>query len=400
MRAGPPPASGVKPLDRIRRVNGRDHERRRRRAEQHLRSQVGDRLTLEVDRDGKSRTVTSRARGGRGSLTMIERYTPSEMAAAWSDDGRLRVVARGGARHDRGARTRGDVPAGTVAACASARAGPGAHAAIESEVHHDVIAFLSDAGASVGDDARHVHAGMTSSDLVDTALACQIRRRAGCCANAGGAAARRVGAGQKHRRTPMVGPLARRARGADHVRPQVPGVVEDSGARLDRLQAGLGRLRGRQVPGAVGTLAHLGPSSRPGPVAAGLEPEPVANQVVQRDRHAALLCALAVRAGTMDKIALEIRHLSAPRCARRRSRSRAAEGLVGDAAQAQPGALRARVGLARLCALAPGRRSRTRRCGTSATSATPRWSASRCPDAFTLAHFMAHDLAYVLEGLA
>src|SRR5437773_278999 len=113
---------------------------------------------------------------------MIPRYSRPEMAEVWSDERRLALwldaeLAATAAREGTpGGSGSGDVPRGTAARIrAAARLDPARMQAIEAEVHHDVIAFLSMLSESVGDDARHVHAGLTSSDLVDTALACQIQ---------------------------------------------------------------------------------------------------------------------------------------------------------------------------------------------------------------------------------
>src|SRR6267154_3973493 len=107
---------------------------------------------------------------------MIERYCRPEMAEVWSDARRLALwldveLAMTGARE-----ARGDVPAGTCARIRSrVRLDLARMLAIEHDVQHDVIAFLTMVAETAGDDARHLHAGLTSSDLVDTALACQLQ---------------------------------------------------------------------------------------------------------------------------------------------------------------------------------------------------------------------------------
>ena len=107
---------------------------------------------------------------------MIDRYAHPEMAAVWSDAHRLDTWLRVELAATAAREQRGDVPAGTAArARAAARLDLARMLEIEAEVHHDVIAFLSMVAESVGDDARHLHTGMTSSDLVDTALAVQIQ---------------------------------------------------------------------------------------------------------------------------------------------------------------------------------------------------------------------------------
>jgi adenylosuccinate lyase len=164
---------------------------------------------------------------------------------------------------------------------------------------------------SLGDDARHVHAGLTSSDLVDTALALQIQEAGRALSGAleqlrGDAWA----LAQRHRGTPMMG----RTHGI-HAEPITFGLkcllwAEELHRDLLRLKASLAGCAVGKFSGAVGTLAHFRPELEVAALARlGLEPEPVANQVVQRDRHAALMCDMAVAGGTLEKIALEIRHL-------------------------------------------------------------------------------------------
>jgi adenylosuccinate lyase len=243
---------------------------------------------------------------------MIARYSRPVMSRIWSDARRLEwwlevelavVEAREGA---------GDVPRGVTERIRRAARLDAARALeIEAEVKHDVIAFLSMLAESIGDDARHVHAGMTSSDLVDTALACQMREAEGelerTLAALQGAA---WDLALRHRDTPMVG----RTHGI-HAEPITFGLKcliwsEELGRDRERLRRARASCAVGKFSGAVGTFAHLTPEIEQAALdRLGLAPEPVANQIVQRDRHAELVSALAIAAGTLDKIALEIRHL-------------------------------------------------------------------------------------------
>jgi adenylosuccinate lyase len=334
---------------------------------------------------------------------MIERYCRPEMADVWSDARRLACwldveLAMTEAREERG-----DVPAGTTARVrAAARLDVKRMLEIEAEVHHDVIAFLSMVAESAGDDARHLHAGMTSSDLVDTALACQVQE-AGAVLVAGVRRARRAAwtLAQRHRRTPMVG----RSHGV-HAEPITFGLKclvwsEELGRDLDRLQAALAGCAVGKYSGAMGTLAHLDAELEARALAKlSLEPEPVANQVVQRDRHAALACAMAVLGGTFDKIAVEVRHLM--RTEVREAEEPFSERQKGSSAmphKRNPVRCERISGLARLL----------RGYAQAALENQPLWherdishsSVERVaiPDAFLVADFIAHDMAYVLEGL-
>jgi len=334
---------------------------------------------------------------------MIERYSHPEMAAVWSDAHRLETWLRVELAATAAREARGDVPAGTAARIrAAARLDLARMLEIEAEVHHDVIAFLSMVAESAGDDARHLHAGMTSSDLVDTALALQVQE-AGRVLVPALARVRRAAwtLAQAHRRTPMAG----RSHGV-HAEPITFGLKallwsEELGRALDRVQAGLEECAAGKFSGAVGTLVHLEPEVEVAALESlGLYPEPVANQVVQRDRHAALLGSLAVAGGTLDKIALEIRHLM--RTEVREAEEPFREKQKGSSAMPHK---RNPVRCERVCGLA----RLLRGYALAGLENQALWherdishsSVERVilPDAFLVLHFMALDLAGVLEGL-
>jgi len=334
---------------------------------------------------------------------MIDRYSHPEMAAVWSDAHRLDTWLRVELAATEAREARADVPAGTSARIrAKAKLDLARMLKIEAEVQHDVIAFLSMVAETVGDDARHLHAGMTSSDLVDTALAVQVQEAGRVLVPALARLRRAAWAlAQKHRRTPMVG----RSHGV-HAEPITFGLkallwCEELGRALDRVQAGLEDCAAGKFSGAVGTLVHLEPAVEKSALESlGLVPEPVANQVVQRDRHAALMCALAVTGGTLDKIALEIRHLM-------RTEVREAEEPFGEKQKGSSAMPHKRnpVRCERVCGLARLLRGYAQ----AALENQPLWherdishsSVERVilPDAFLVLHFMAVDLAGVLEGL-
>ncbi|MEO6463504.1 MAG: adenylosuccinate lyase [Candidatus Eisenbacteria bacterium] len=244
---------------------------------------------------------------------MIARYSRPAMAAVWDDGARfgrwveVEVAALEAQEHE------GLVPPGTAAAIRrDAAFDPVRIDALEATLHHDVIAFLTDVGASLGPEKRFLHLGMTSSDLVDTALALAIVGSGRLLAlELDRLEAALVALARRHRRTIMVG----RTHGV-HAEPMTFGLkalawataVHRSRGEVERA------LRGAAVgklSGAVGQAAHL-------PLAVeerfcdrlGLVPEPVATQVVARDRHAALLSALAHLAANYERIATEIRHLA------------------------------------------------------------------------------------------
>jgi adenylosuccinate lyase len=243
---------------------------------------------------------------------VIERYSRPEMDRLWSRQATLEGWLEVELAVTEARERRGDVPAGTTAAIrAKARIDPARMAAIEAEVHHDVIAFLSMIAETAGPEARHLHVGMTSSDLVDTALAIQLRK-AGLLlmdeVERLEAVCRRRAL--RHRETLMVG----RTHGM-HAEPITFGLkclrwADTVGRDLRRLHAAIEGVSVGKCSGAVGTLAHLDAEIEERALKSlGLGIEPYASQVVQRDRHAALLCAIAILGGTLETIAVEIRHL-------------------------------------------------------------------------------------------
>jgi adenylosuccinate lyase len=195
---------------------------------------------------------------------------------------------------------------------AKAAVDPARIAEIEAEVRHDVIAFLTNVAENVGPASRFVHYGMTSSDVLDTALALQIRD-AGALLLAGVdrmiAVLRARSVEFQH--TPCIG----RTHGV-HAEPTTFGLkllvyFEEMCRQRDRLERAIAEAAVGKISGAVGTFAHLPPDLEQnvcGRLQIGFEP--VATQVVQRDRHAAFISTLALVASTIDKLAVELRHLA------------------------------------------------------------------------------------------
>jgi len=182
---------------------------------------------------------------------------------------------------------------------------------IEKITRHDVIAFTTSIAEFVGEDSRFIHRGLTSYDVVDTAL-CLLLKEAGGLIRSGLAAlmdALRARA-LEHKYTPMVG----RSHGI-HAEPITFGLklaifYSEMSRHLERWDAALDTISVGKISGAVGTYAHLDPAMEESILArVGLKPAPASNQVIQRDRHAAYFTALALMASSMEKIAVEIRHL-------------------------------------------------------------------------------------------
>tara|TARA_B110000014_G_scaffold134043_1_gene92668 strand:+ start:348 stop:1616 length:1269 start_codon:yes stop_codon:yes gene_type:complete len=182
---------------------------------------------------------------------------------------------------------------------------------IEREVKHDVIAFLTCVAEHVGESARYMHMGMTSSDVLDTALAVQMKQSATLILKE--LSAFKVileKQAKKYKLTPTIG----RSHGI-HAEPLTFGLkianwYEEVKRNIDRLKRARQTIAYGQISGAVGTFACIDPDVEEYVcVKLGLKPAPVSSQVIQRDRHAEFFSVLAIIAGTIDKIAIEIRHL-------------------------------------------------------------------------------------------
>ncbi len=243
---------------------------------------------------------------------MIPRYSRKEMAAVFEDGARYRTWLEVELAVAQEMERRGEIPSGVTQRIRErARIDIARIDELEETLRHDVIAFLTQVGEGVGADARHLHLGMTSSDLVDTALAVTLMRGIDLLARELAAlreAARSLAL--RHRETVMVG----RTHGI-HAEPITFGLkvlvwYEELGRAEERLTRARRAVAIGKLSGAVGTFAHLSPDLEEQVLRSlGLEPEPAATQVVQRDRHAELLSTLAILAASVEKIALEIRHL-------------------------------------------------------------------------------------------
>ena len=182
---------------------------------------------------------------------------------------------------------------------------------IEREVKHDVIAFLTCVAEYVGKSARYMHMGMTSSDVLDTALAVQMKQSATLILKE--LSAFKVvleRQAKKYKLTPTIG----RSHGI-HAEPLTFGLKisnwnQEVKRNIDRLKRARQTIAYGQISGAVGTFACIDPDVEEYVCAKlGLKPAQVSSQIIQRDRHAEFFSTLAIIAGTIDKIAIEIRHL-------------------------------------------------------------------------------------------
>jgi adenylosuccinate lyase len=236
------------------------------------------------------------------------------MARIWSDEGRLSAWLEVELAATAAWAELGVVPAAAAEEIGRRAAAPTPErvAELEATLHHDTAAFVDAVAARLGPEGRWFHYGLTSSDVVDTALAVQIRE-AGTLVLAGieHALAAVVARADEHRDTIQIG----RTHGV-HAEPTTFGLKLAGWAfELDRgrrrLARALEELRVGKLSGAVGTYAATDPElERLACERLGLEPAPTSTQIIQRDRHAELLCALAVLASSLETFALEIRLLA------------------------------------------------------------------------------------------
>ncbi len=246
---------------------------------------------------------------------MIPRYSRPEMAAIWAPETKFRIWFEIEAHAGDAMAALGLIPAENAAAVWRARDVPFDIAridAIERETKHDVIAFLTHLAEIVGpENARFVHQGMTSSDVLDTCFNIQLVRAADILLadlDALLAALRRRAF--EHKLTPCIG----RSHGI-HAEPTTFGLkLAVAHAEMARNRARMAAARAEvatgAISGAVGTFAHVDPRVEAHVCAAmGLSPEPVSTQVIPRDRHAMFFATLAVIASSVERIATEIRHL-------------------------------------------------------------------------------------------
>lgn len=243
---------------------------------------------------------------------MIPRYTRPEMARIWTDENKFSIwlqieILACAAQH-----RLGQVPAADLARIRKrARFNAKRIDAIEREVNHDVIAFLTSVAEYVGPSARYIHKGLTSSDVIDTALAVQLVQAADLLIADVKVLRRAVAAqARRHKRTPMIG----RSHGI-HAEPITFGLkmavmYDEFGRALQRLQAARETVRVGQLSGAVGTHAHLDPRVEAHVCRQlGLRAAPISTQILQRDLHAEYLNALALVACSVERWAMEFRHL-------------------------------------------------------------------------------------------
>jgi adenylosuccinate lyase len=243
---------------------------------------------------------------------MIPRYMLPEMGTIWTETTRFRLFAEVEVAAVRARARRGLVPQDDLAAIEEAPIpSPERVHQLDAELHHDVVAFLTAYGEGIGAAARHVHYGMTSSDLLDTTTAVQLVRACDLLL-------RRLDRlvvtlrdrALEHRDTLCLGRTHGVAAEPTTFGLKLAGHAFAFDRDRRRLRAARRSVAVGTISGAVGTYANL-PAEVEAEVLAdlGLAPEPAPTQVVARDRHAELLAAMAVAGADLERLAVEVRHL-------------------------------------------------------------------------------------------
>jgi len=243
---------------------------------------------------------------------MIARYTRPEMGRIWTEENQFQKWLDVEILATEALGRLGVVPKGAAARIRrKARFNVARIRKIEREVKHETIAFLSSVAEYVGGDARYLHVGMTSSDVMDTAFALQLKEASAILLDDVKdliKVLRRQAF--KYKNVPMIG----RTHGV-HAEPITFGLKialwhEEMKRNLERLQRAAGEVSVGKISGAVGTYAQISPKVEAYVCKkSGLKAAPVSNQIIQRDRHAFFFATLAVIAGSLEKFAVEIRHL-------------------------------------------------------------------------------------------
>ncbi|MDQ5964997.1 MAG: adenylosuccinate lyase [Cyanobacteriota bacterium erpe_2018_sw_39hr_WHONDRS-SW48-000098_B_bin.30] len=250
--------------------------------------------------------------GHFGEAVLIDRYTRAEMGAIWSLENKFQTFLDVELAVMEAQCAMGLVPPQALAEVrAKARFDVKRIDEIEAEVRHDVIAFLTNISENVGESARFVHMGLTSSDVIDTALALQLKKASELLmVDLEKLTEAVLKQARKHKRTIMVG----RSHGI-HAEPITFGFklavwLEELRRHKIRLEQAIEMISVGQMSGPVGTFSNISPEVETRALKIlNLTPAPITTQVIQRDRHAQFVTTLALIAASLEKFSIELRHL-------------------------------------------------------------------------------------------
>jgi len=243
---------------------------------------------------------------------MIERYTRPQMGKIWQDENKFAKMMEVEILTCEALSRQGKIPKQALAQIKKkAKFNVNKIKKIEEKTRHDVIAFVQNLSENIGPASRYVHKGLTSSDVIDTALAVQMKEAADILlSDLQKLSAVLKKKAKQYKYTVCIG----RTHGI-HAEPMTFGLklalfYAQVQRDIERLEEAKRIISVGKLSGAVGTYAHLDPSIEEYVCKKlGLKPAPIATQVIQRDRHAQYLCAIAIAGATLEKIATEIRHL-------------------------------------------------------------------------------------------
>ena len=243
---------------------------------------------------------------------MIERYTRPEIGAIWQDENKYRIWLEIETLAVEAQAEEGIIPKeAAMAVREKGNFNVGRILEIEEEVKHDVIAFLTNVAEYLGEPSRYMHLGMTSSDVLDTCLALQLKQ-AGEILLRGLEGLRDALAKRaiEHKHTLTIG----RSHGI-HAEPTTFGLklavhYQEARRNIERMKRAIDVVSYGQISGSVGTFEHLDPKVEEYVCERlGLKPDPISTQVIQRDRHAEYMTTLGVIASSLERLAIEIRNL-------------------------------------------------------------------------------------------
>jgi adenylosuccinate lyase len=243
---------------------------------------------------------------------MIERYTRPEMGAVWGEAARWEAALRVEIAVAHAQAKRGDIPAAAAQAIATrAKVNLPRIAELEATLDHDTLAFVNAVAESIGAEGRYLHFGLTSSDVIDTALALQLRAASDLIlAELDALIVVIIRRAREERDTVMTGRTH-----SVHAEPmtlgaKLAGWAFEAARDRERLATAADEVATGKISGPVGTYSQISPQiEREALAALKLRVDPVSTQVVQRDRHAALVAAIAITGGTLERFATEIRNL-------------------------------------------------------------------------------------------
>ncbi len=243
---------------------------------------------------------------------MIERYTRPEMGAVWGEAARWEAALRVEIAVAQAQAKRGDIPAAAAQAIATrAKVNLPRIAELEATLDHDTLAFVNAVAESIGAEGRYLHFGLTSSDVIDTGLALQLRAASDLIlAELDALIVVIIRRAREERDTVMAGRTH-----SVHAEPmtlgaKLAGWAFEAARDRERLATAADEVATGKISGPVGTYSQISPQiEREALAALKLRVDPVSTQVVQRDRHAALVAAIAITGGTLERFATEIRNL-------------------------------------------------------------------------------------------